>query len=264
MIPLGVLAGTYDQGGAARRRAPFFRTPKVAILGSTDSLKFAPWDDPSWTLVAHPCCRPRCKREPDWYFDLHRPACFRTEHKSWNPTYYTWLKSLQTPIFMQEAWPDVPLSVRYPIERVEAEFASSVTGELFASNHCAYMFALAMMEGVEQIGLYGCQYAGAERGVQRESLIYWIGRFEQQGGRVVVPRKSNSLLVQPLYGYASHDEHGKLVEAYRLHGPPAVKRPDEIHERTLVEPDRVPLMPPPDGEAIREWLYAQDPDAVRA
>lgn len=253
-LPLEFFSAGYHhgQGGSAFRRPPFFRTKKVALLGSTDSLKFAPWDDPSWTLVAHPCCRPRCLREPDWYFDMHRPECFRVDKKQWNAHYHAWLKALQTPIFMQEAWPEIPLAVRYPIERVEAEFASTVTGELFATNHCAYVFALALMEGVEQIGLFGCQYSGAERGTQRDSLIYWIGRFEQAGGRVVVPRASNSLMTQPLYGYASHDEHGKLIPAYRgpIAPPPHVA--DSAHPQ-LYEPSERPLMALPPGEPVRQW-----------
>ncbi|HEX2674846.1 MAG TPA: hypothetical protein VHM25_28415, partial [Polyangiaceae bacterium] len=214
--------------GSSFRRPPFFRTKKVGLLGSTDSLRYAPWFDQSWTLIAHPCCRPKCKREPDWYFDMHRPECFRVEKKPWNHDYHAWLKRLQTPIFMQKEWPDIPMAVRYPIEHVEAEFASTVTGDLFCTNHCAYMIALAMMEGVEQIGLWGCQYAGNERGTQRESLLYWLGRFEQSGGRLVVPRRNNTLMTQPLYGYASHDDDGKLVPQYRLlpGAPPKVEQSD--------------------------------------
>jgi hypothetical protein len=255
VIPLGALTGTHDNGGAARRRPPFFKTKKVAILGSTDNLRFAPWHDPTWTLIAHPCSRPQCKREPEWYFDMHRPECFRVDKKQWNDKYHDWLKALQTPIFMQEHWPEIPMAVRYPFELVEAQYSSTVTGQLYATNHCAYMFPLAMMEGVEQIGLFGCQYANHERGTQRDSLIYWIARFEQYGGRVVVPRKFNSLLVQPLYGYASHDEHGKLIPEYRPVKAEVVKMPD-APPRPLYGMDEVPLMPLPPGEPVREFAFA--------
>lgn len=244
-------------GGAARRRPPFFKTKKVGLLGSTESLHFAPWGDPSWTLIAHPCCRGACKREPDWYFDMHRRECFQVDHKSWNPKYYKWLQKLQTPIFMQEDWPDIPMAVRYPREIVEAQFFTSVTGQLYATNHCAYMIPLAMMEGVEEIGLFGCQYSGPDRGAQRDSLTYWIGRFEGWGGRVIVPRKYNSLCVMPLYGYESHDEHGKLVEAYRPALVATRPTPSGGVKRaplTEVNPNsaegRIPLMPPPNGAPI--------------
>jgi len=248
-MPLVLTQGSV--GGAARRRPPYFRTKKVGLLGSTASLKFAPWDDPGWTLAAHPCCRPQCRREPDWYFDLHRPECFRAK-KGWNPHYYEWLKALQTPIFMQQAWPEIPMSVEYPLTRIQAEFRSYFT------NHCAYMMALAMTEGVTHIGLFGCQYQGnSEYSIQRDSLTYWLGRFEQAGGRLVIPDTHNSLLRVPdrLYGYESHDEHGKLVPAYRVAPVITVKKADgtpEHREVAMVDmaqaDGRIPLMKIP-GEA---------------
>ena len=235
-------------GPAVRRRSPFFTTKKLALLGSTASLVDAPWHDPSWTLIAHPCCRQRCKREPDWYFDMHPRACF-TQKKRWNPTYYDWLTHLQTPVFMQDDFPDVPMAVRYPKERVFAEFRGYFT------NHCTYMIALAMTEGITHLGLFGCQYAGGgEREKQKEGLLYWLGRFEQYGGTVVISPRANTLFQMPLYGYASHDaQTGKLVPAYTApitvqppgDGPPVALQPvpDDPALRT-------PLMVPPDGIPI--------------
>lgn len=244
-------------GGTARRRPPFFKTKKLGILGRTDNIRFAPWTDPSWTLASHTSARELSKREPDWYFDLHRPECFTNENKSWNPKYYTWLKNLQTPIFMQETdkapWNTIPMAVRYPIETVLQEHRAYFT------NHCAYMIALAMMEGVTHIGLWGCQYgADSEYSTQRGSLEYWLGRFEQAGGTVVLPVKSNTLLNWPaeLYGYESHDDQGKLVGGY-LQGLKFKKTIVEKKSQPAVEltlatdnkkPENMPL--PPDGEAI--------------
>ncbi len=252
MIPLAsLLPGSRTQGGTAYRRPPYFRTKKLGLLGSTDSLAYAPWDDPSWTLAAHPCCRPSCQREPDWYFDLHRPSCFRIQEKSWNLHYYDWLKALQTPIFMQEEWAEIPMAVKYPRHRIFSEFRPYFT------NHCAYMIALAMTEGVTHIGLFGCQYGGAERGVQRDSLTYWMGRFEQAGGTLVIPAKNNTLLTQDLYGYESHDAEGKLLPSYRMPLPPlpsSVKVTDHIGpiQGQIIDPasaeGRIPLMVLPNGE----------------
>jgi hypothetical protein len=199
------------KGGKPHRLPPFFKTKKLGLLGCTENVKDAPFHDPSWTLASHTAARQFCRREPDWYFDLHRPECFRREHKAWNSTYHTWLKELQTPIFMQENWPDIPASVRYPIEQMTQEHRAYFT------NHCAYMIALAMSEGVTHIGLWGCQYGvESERHVQRGSLEYWLGRFEQAGGQVILPVRKNSLLCFPsgLYGYDSHDEKGHLTGDY--------------------------------------------------
>jgi hypothetical protein len=239
-------------GGSAHRRPPYFKTKKLGLLGNTSSLEFAPWQDPTWTLAAHPCCRPRCRREPDWYFDLHRPELFRLEHRSWNATYYTWLKNLQTPVFMQKNWPDVPMSVEYPLPRILAEYRGYFT------NQCAFMIALAMTEGVTHIGLFGCQYSHeTEHGVQRDSLTYWLGRFEQYGGTLVIPARHNSLLCspKPMYGYESHDEHGKLVPAYRTAPAVTVTKADGSQEKRPITAidlkdarQRERLMKLPNGE----------------
>lgn len=234
-------------GGAAHRRPPYFRTKKLALLGATSNLRYAPWHDPSWTLAAHPCCRPQCAREPDWYFDLHRPELFRTAKKGWTKDYYGWLKRLQTPIFMQKNWPDVPMSVQYPLARIQAEFRSYFT------NQCAFMIALAMTEGVTHIGLFGCQYSHVtEHGVQRDSLTYWLGRFEQAGGTVVLPPVENSLLCSPslLYGYESHEANGQLVPAYRA-TPMVTRRTTRGQDERRVLVPLVPADVPPlgNGEA---------------
>lgn len=251
-MPFVLAGGT--TGGAAHRRPPYFKTKKLGLLGATTNIAFAPWHDPTWTLAAHPCCRPQCKREPDWYFDLHRPELFRVKKKGWNPDYYGWLKTLQTPVFMQKNWPDIPMSVEYPLTRILGEFRGYFT------NQCAYMIALAMTEGVTHIGLFGCQYAHhTEHGVQRDSLTYWLGRFEQAGGTVVIPPKYNSLLCAPkeLYGYESHDEKGKLVKAYQSPFVLEKKRKDGTRElRQLYEVKEngeceIPLAPIPD------WLTKQ-------
>lgn len=248
----------FGNGGRARARPPFFATKQVAIIGATDSVVDAPWHDPRWTIVTHTCSRQFCEREPDWYFDMHPPSCFRTERKGWNKSYYSWLKALQTPIFMQKAWPEIPMAVEYPIHRILAEFRG------FFTNHAAFMMALAMTEGVQKIGLFGCEYAiGKERAVQRDSLMYWLGRAEQAGVELVLPvRKTTLLRPHELYGYESHDKHGKLT------GPYAVKAEKEqievekgngqreVRDLMPLRVDGVKLPRPPDGEDVA-WDRAE-------
>jgi len=251
--------GAHGAGGVAHRRPPYFRgTKKLGIIGSTQNNQHAPWHDKSWVLISHTCSRPDCKREPDWYFDLHRRSCF-TARKRWNPEYHQWLKHLQTPIFMQDEWKEIPMAVRYPIERVQAEYGTSVHGGNVFTNHVSYMFPLAMAEGIETIGLFGCQYSAADdRGPQRDTLLYWMGRYEQWGGKLVIPAP-NTLLAIPkgLYGYESHDERGKLVPEYTAVRTTAAAAPTPtLREQgaVVIDPRRVEgrpeLTPPPNGEAI--------------
>lgn len=239
------------RGGTAYGRPPYFQTKKLGIIGRTQSVVYAPWHDPSWTLATHCSAREMCEREPDWYFDMHRPECFRNEGKAWNDRYYTWLKRLQTPIFMQERWPEIPLAVRYPIERILQEFRAYFT------NHAAYMIALAMTEGVHTIGLWGCQYgADTEYSTQRGSLEYWLGRFEQAGGQVIMPVKHNNVLAFPgsLYGYESHDAKGHLCGDYRVRAKVmkadarGVKVPTPLTPTHLTDGERANIPPLPNGD----------------
>lgn len=200
-----------------RARPPFFRTKKLAIIGCTASHAFAPWGDPTWTIASHASAKNFCQREPDWWFDMHRPECFKAS-KRFYKKYYDWLKHQKTPIFMQENYAEIPAAVRYPRERILSEFRPYFT------NHVAWMIALALTEGVTHLGLYGCQYkADSEYGVQRESCVYWLGRFEGAGGTVILPPLYNNLLTTPkeLYGYESHDAKGQLVPSYAV--APTVK-----------------------------------------
>lgn len=247
-------------GGRRFGAPPFFATKKLAIVGATAAIQDTPWHDPSWTIASHPCARPSCGREPDWYFDLHPPVCFQTQKKGWNPTYYTWLQRLQTPIFMQQAWPQIPMAVAYPLHRVTAEYRG------FFSNHVAYLIALAMMEGVQKIGIFGCEYQkNSEYQHQRDSLIYWLGRAEQSGIELVLPTRDSGLLhPMTLYGYESHDAHGKLTGDYVP--VKTLTKPGERVTRVLYDLGEVPHRAPPTGEAIAwdraKQFFQIDPDQV--
>ena len=156
---------------------------------------------------------------------------------------------------MQQDWPEIPMAIRFPRERIMAEYRAYFT------NHAAWMVALAMTEGATHVGIYGCEYSSdPERGIQRGSLEFWLGMFEGRGGHVILPPGSR-LLNKPaeLYGYESHDkETGKIIDSYRCfmdkptpkHGEPA---------QTLLYPidpqqakDRIPLMKIPDIEPAWE------------
>lgn len=192
-------------------RAGIGRLRKVGFLGSHErSLKFAPWDDPSWELWGHASSRGMYRRSPERFFDLHRTECWSKSNNK-GEKYLRWLATNPVPIYMQERSSDVPASIRYPIEQ-----ASFGMARPYFTSHVAYMIALALMEGVTHIGFFGVNYSpDCEYGTQRGSTEYWMGRAEGAGVTLVLP-KTCTLLADPkeLYGYESHDEHGVLVDAY--------------------------------------------------
>lgn len=219
------------------------RLRKIGFLGSHEaSLKFAPWRDPSWELWGHASSRGMYQRQPERFFDLHRQECWSKSNNK-GQKYLRWLATNPTPIFMQERFPDVPASIRYPFERV----CYGVRRKYFTS-HVAYMIALALTEGVTHLGFFGVNYSpDCEYGTQRGSTEYWMGRAEALGVQLELP-DTCTLLADPheLYGYQSHDANGLLVDAY-------TKRVWTKRAATVapVGPDGLELPPPGVAAAAR-------------
>ena len=229
------------------------RQRKVGLLGSHHSLEYAPWFDPSWELWGHASSRFYYKREPERYFDLHRKECWVMAHK--HDRYMSWLKRNIVPIYMQDVDKEVPASIRYPREIIFAE------NRRYFTCHAAYMIALALSEGVTHIGVWGINYsADSEYGTQRGSCEYWLGVAEGRGVRIVLSEK-NTLLQHPaqLYGYESHDENGRLVEAYRSKKTTLDTQSGPL-QLTLLKPGELVPFPaaPPSSVAQRELNIDRD------
>lgn len=178
------------------------RLRKIAILGGASTLKYAPWHDPTWELWSHHSCRHMCGRDPDLLFDLHPPELWTDPKKKfWDPDYTKWAQTNRIPIMMQQAYPEVPASIKYPFGQMITEFSRG-----YMTNTVSYMVALALMEGVTHLGIYGCHYdTGSEYGPQRGSCEYWLGVAEGRGVHILIPPGCD-LLNRPslLYGYESH------------------------------------------------------------
>lgn len=245
--------GTKDKGfkfqlraSDVARKRPTPRTStggyrKIAFLGGAKSIKYAPWHDLSWELWSHASCRHLCKRDPDALFDLHPPELFRDpKMKTWDPKYLAWLRVNHIPIYMQEAYEDIPAAIQYPFATMITEFPRG-----YMTNHVAYMTALALMEGARQIAVYGCDYdTGSEYGPQRGSAEYWLGLAEGRGVIVTIAPEC-SLLKKPLllYGYESHPK-GKRDPSYSFAiGPSTVKKTEAQDGGALIPADD-PKAPP--------------------
>jgi hypothetical protein len=181
---------------------------KIALVGSAPSIDATPWHDPTWEIWAHATVHSLCTRV-DRYFDLH-PWKWITEKDV--PGYVQWLKQTKTPVYLQEQRADVVSSLRFPKERLLAEWP-----EYFTS-HAAWMIALALSEGVTHLGFFGIHYAGdEEHQEQRPGCEFWMGVALGRGVQLVIP-PDNPLLKEPkwrLYGYRSHEgKVHKRTEGY--------------------------------------------------
>jgi hypothetical protein len=230
-------------GAPPRRRPPPGSPYKVAILGGAGTLRYAPWHDPSWQLWAHASCRNDCQRMPDLLWDLHPRALWSNpKKKSWDQTYYRWLQQNVTPIYMQEKYPDVPASLKYPFAQVIHQYRPYFT------NHVAWMIALALTEGVTHIGLYGCHYSmESEYGIQRGCAEYWCGVADGRGVQVLIPPGCDLLnFPSQLYGYESHPDGVRHADyGLKQFKKPKVEKPDGTKvDGTVIDPTKAEGRPP--------------------
>src|SRR4030067_3406308 len=115
---------------------------KIAIVGSAESYKLAPFGDGSYEIWAVPSIvsRPEVNKI-DKIFELH-------DREQW----INWLKELNdcgAVIMMQDHNDEVPRSDKYPIADIMQEFGDYLT------NTISYMLAYALFVGAKQIDLYG-------------------------------------------------------------------------------------------------------------
>lgn len=232
-------------GRRIQESAPVFPQPqaglgrlrKIAIIGSAPTVDLAPWYDPSWEIWAHATVYAYCKRV-DRYFDLHPWEWISTKPV---PGYLEWLKTQQTPIYMQRQFRDVPRSLRFPRERVMAEYPRYFT------SHAAWMIALALSEGVTHLGFFGIHYAlDEEHKKQRAGCEFWMGVAIGKGVQIVNPEGS-PLIREPawLYGYESHTNRKHIRTTTGGKKPGGVvdmSKPPQDRPLTIVEDPTIAVL----------------------
>jgi len=127
----------------------------------------------------------RCR--VDAYFDIH-------SEDSW-PARETYYAGLRVPVYMQKKDSRVPYSIEYPLNLVTDKHRR------FATSSTAYMVALAIHQGFDEIRLLGSDMdKWSEYSEQRPGLMYWLGVAEGAGIEVWLP-PGCPLFAEPLYGY---------------------------------------------------------------
>ena len=188
---------------------------RVAIIGGAKSSRnLAPFDDETiefWSLNDMIEALPPC-RVGRW-FEMHRPEAIRAYRSEWG--YMGKLSSLPCPVYMCEAMPEIPNSLTYPLDAMLELFGGYFT------NSIAYMLAMAIADGYEEIHLYGVEMsASSEYILERPSVEYFVGLARGFGIRVVIPEISTLSRGYWLYGY---DEPGE-VASVRMEVPMPVRQ----------------------------------------
>lgn len=156
----------------------------VALVGmAVTNRDQAPWDDEDieiWTLNESVSKRFGYIERVTRHFQLH-PLwnCMREGNQN-DPEHSQWLRVQKDfPIYMQDHYDEIPMSVRYPKEEIFERFKISLDGpdhwREFDST-LPYMLALALYEGFDRIEIYGFEMGSeTEYEYQRPNVHLWMG-----------------------------------------------------------------------------------------
>lgn len=135
-----------------------------------------------WTINAGALCF-----KHDVVFDMHTEGwIYRLKHRDLVKIIKRreFLKTHDKPVYMPKALPGFPTSVTYPLREVV-----ETTGSVYFSTGMSYMLAMAFCCDVEELMLWGCDFAYDPKLSKvnepgRECCEYWVGRLVQKGCRV--------------------------------------------------------------------------------
>lgn len=161
----------------------------------------------------------------DAVFQMHVETIWKNPNNRNDKNHAAWLATqTETPVYMQEKYPDVPMAVRYPIEDVSA--GVNFNKRYFTSS-VAYALALASHLPYKRVELYGVEMeTDTEYRYQRDGVTFWIGVCLGRGKEVVA---NCSMFEAPLYGYEG-DMRIDRAEFASVIADAAIKMP-EIRSR---------------------------------
>jgi hypothetical protein len=147
----------------------------------------------------------------DAVFQMHSPTIWRNPVNRNDPQHYDWLKSqTEITVYMQDVYPDIPMSKAYPLQGVRDMLSGS--DNHFLTSSVPQAIALAAYMGIyDRIEIYGvAMETSTEYQFQREGVAFWIGFLQGRGIDVFFADKTFNA---PLYGY-----DGEVVIDYHKFG----------------------------------------------
>lgn len=162
---------------------------KVAIVGGGRSRRFAPYGDPTWEIWAFSSRLYRYGRVDRWFeihsmTDLRQQLSWRKKGRRSFAGYIRYMQRLRCPVYMQKVHPRIPNSVVFPKDQLVKEF-----GRCFTST-AAFLIALAIYEGYDEIGLWGIDVRGPRYARQGPAIRYLLAIAKQRGIKIYIPRSS--------------------------------------------------------------------------
>ena len=164
----------------------------LVIVGNGRTRTSAPHDDLSreiWTMNNHAML---WNRRTTAVFEMHSDALTANRY---GEDYKDWLRQVHPfPIFMHEPQTEIPSSVRYPREEINAVFGKhlykgkQLIQDFFTSTF-PYTLALALHYGFKCVELYGVDLDKEERQSHRDSVFFWIGKATACDVDIFIPEK---------------------------------------------------------------------------
>lgn len=194
---------------------------RIAIMGTASTWKYAPFEDPTlefWGLNdAHVLNMPRADR----WFDLHPldKMYFRPEHKPLyavdipagyfvRPAHHLeWLRKQTIPVYVQDAKVlGSPSAVTFPRERCEREIFPTY------NSSPAWMVALALLEGVTELHVYGIHLATEWEYVhQRPNFESLLTLAAARGVKIMLPKGCPLMRSSHQYGFEQDPDTTKVA-----------------------------------------------------
>ncbi len=148
---------------------------KIALVGTCPSGKEAPFDDESWEIWGVGSRADYVTRATRW-FEIHAIDNEEPDFQvNWRAYLKRWFKDGKTEIWMIYPEYDLGNVVQYPAKEISIKY-----GTYFLTSTFAWMMALALDEGVDEIALYGIDMEyGEEYREQRNGLRHFIELAKQ-------------------------------------------------------------------------------------
>ena len=116
------------------------------------------------------------------WFQVHPRREFEMANAK-RPEHLEWLRACKIPLYMEETWPDIPASVKYP----RAEVVKDIGTNYFTSS-IAYMVALAIYLKYDEIRFYGVDMPSQTEYVcERPCVEFLLGIAHSRGIKIIVP-----------------------------------------------------------------------------
>lgn len=168
------------------------KTRRVAIVARHPKSRYlAPLNDEAWEIwTLSPFDNGDTYTDlPRWdrFYELHSEAHLESEVAgAWK-----WLEE------QKAAGKTVIFQADYPLQEIVDKYK-----EDYFTNSISYMIAHALLEGVDELAIYGVDMSHeAEYAWQRPNVEYWLARLKHQGCKVTVPDQSDLIKHTWRYGF---------------------------------------------------------------